>query len=63
MSLSQILTPEINKAILTLFDITLERVEFQSTRKEFEGDITLVLFPLLKHIKSNPIEIGTKIGN
>ena len=63
MSLTQILTPEINKAMLTLFDITLERVEFQSTRKEFEGDITLVLFPLLKQIKSNPVEIGTKIGN
>jgi arginyl-tRNA synthetase len=33
------------------------------TRKEFEGDITMVLFPLLKQIKGNPAEMGTKIGD
>jgi arginyl-tRNA synthetase len=63
MTLSQILTPSIEKAILALFDVTIEKVEFQSTRKEFEGDITMVIFPLLKVIKSNPVELGNKIGN
>ena len=63
MSLQKILTPHILKAIQTQFDITIERVEFQSTRKDFEGDITMVIFPLLKLIKGNPVEIGTKIGN
>ena len=63
MTLSQILTPSIEKAINTLFDVTIDKVEFQSTRKEFEGDITMVIFPLLKIIKSNPIELGNKIGN
>ena len=62
MSLQQILTPSIHKAVQTLFDVTLDKVEFQATRKEFEGDITLVIFPLLKVIKSNPIELGNKIG-
>jgi arginyl-tRNA synthetase len=62
MSLQQILTPSIHKAVQTLFDITLDKVEFQATRKEFEGDITLVIFPLLKVIKSNPVELGNKIG-
>jgi arginyl-tRNA synthetase len=38
-------------------------VEFQTTRKEFEGDITMVIFPLLKVVKSNPVELGNKIGN
>jgi arginyl-tRNA synthetase len=33
------------------------------TRKDFEGDITMVIFPLLKTIKSNPVELGNKIGN
>ena len=33
------------------------------TRKEFEGDITVVIFPFLKLIKGNPFDIGTKIGN
>jgi arginyl-tRNA synthetase len=63
MSLSNILTPSIEKAIQTLFDVTIDKVEFQTTRKEFEGDITMVIFPLLKLVKSNPVELGNKIGN
>ncbi|MFH6944393.1 arginine--tRNA ligase [Flavobacterium sp. FlaQc-50] len=63
MSLSQILTPSIQKAIQALFDVAIEKIEFQTTRKEFEGDITMVIFPLLKVIKSNPGELGAKIGN
>ncbi|QOG03859.1 arginine--tRNA ligase [Flavobacterium sp. MDT1-60] len=63
MSLSQILTPSIQKAIQVLFDVTVDKIEFQTTRKEFEGDITMVIFPLLKVIKSNPAELGNKIGN
>ncbi|MCF6128115.1 arginine--tRNA ligase [Flavobacterium sp. AS60] len=63
MKLSQILTLPIQKATQQLFDASIDKVEFQITRKEFEGDITMVIFPLLKVIKGNPIEIGTKIGN
>ena len=63
MSLSQILTPSIQKTIQSLFDVTVDKIEFQSTRKEFEGDITMVIFPLLKVIKSNPAELGNKIGD
>jgi len=63
MSLSQILTPSIQKAIQALFDVAVDKIEFQTTRKEFEGDITMVIFPLLKVIKSNPAELGNKIGN
>jgi arginyl-tRNA synthetase len=63
MSLSNILTPSIEKAIQTLFDVTIDKIEFQTTRKEFEGDITMVIFPLLKLVKSNPVELGNKIGN
>jgi len=63
MTLSQTLTPSIQKAIHDLFDVTVEKIEFQATRKEFEGDITMVIFPLLKIIKSNPVELGNKIGN
>ena len=62
MTLSQLLTPSIEKAIQSLFDVAIDKIEFQSTRKEFEGDITMVIFPLLKVIKSNPVELGNKIG-
>lgn len=62
MSLQQILTEQIQKAVNELFAISIEKVEFQATRKEFEGDITMVVFPLVKVLKGNPVEIGTKIG-
>lgn len=62
MSLQQILTPFIQQAAQSLFDVSLEKVEFQATRKDFEGDVTVVIFPLLKLIKGNPVEIGSKIG-
>lgn len=62
MSLQHILTPSIHQAVQNLFAVSLDKVEFQATRKEFEGDITLVIFPLLKVIKSNPVELGNKIG-
>ena len=63
MTLSQMLTPQIQKAVQVVFDITIDKVEFQVTRKDFEGDLTMVIFPLLKIIKGNPAEIGNKIGN
>ena len=63
MSLSSLLSAKISEAIQNLFQLNIDKFEFQSTRKEFEGDVTLVVFPLLKVIKSNPVELGNKIGN
>ena len=57
-----ILSPQTISAINEIYQIQLEKVEFQATRREFEGDITVVIFPLLKLIKGNPAEIGNKIG-
>ena len=62
MLLQEILFEPIKNAVEKLFQITIEKVEFQSTKKDFEGDITMVVFPLVKQIKGNPFEIGTKIG-
>ena len=42
--------------------VDIEQFEFQHTRKEFEGDITLVVFSLLRHIKANPVALGEAIG-
>ena len=62
MSLHNLLSPLIIKAIQTNYSLEIEKVEYQITRKDFEGDCTVVLFPLLKLIKTNPAEIGNKIG-
>jgi arginyl-tRNA synthetase len=63
MSLQEILSPAIVEAIQKQFSATIEKIEFQATRKDFEGDITVVIFPLLKIINGNPVDIGTKIGS
>ncbi len=63
MDLQQILEIKIKNAVLEIFQIEIEKVEFQATRKEFEGDITMVVFPLVKLLKGNPLDIGSKIGN
>lgn len=63
MTLTQILSPQIEQAVSEIFGINPEKIEFQATRKEFEGDITMVVFPFVKILKGNPVEIGTKIGN
>jgi arginyl-tRNA synthetase len=63
MKLTYILTKQIQIAIQELFSVSVEKVEFQMTRKEFEGDITMVIFPLLKVLKGNPMDIGTRIGD
>ena len=61
-SLQKILTQPIQNAVNELFGVNIENIELQQTRKEFEGDITMVIFSLLKVIKGNPQEIGEKIG-
>ena len=63
MTLHHTLTLHIQKAVQELFDLAIEKIEFQATRKDFEGDITMVVFPLVKALKGNPVEIGTQIGN
>ena len=63
MNVQKILTPHILQAIDQLFGVSIDKIEFQATRRDFEGDSTVVIFPLLKVIKGNPMDIGNKIGN
>ena len=62
MTLQATLEIHIKKAISQLYKVDLESVEFQATRKEFEGDITVVVFPMLRVVKGNPLQIGQSIG-
>ncbi|MCF6307737.1 MAG: arginine--tRNA ligase [Flavobacteriaceae bacterium] len=63
MTLQETLEIQIKKAIQSLYQANLETVEFQATRKEFEGDITVVVFPMLRVVRGNPVQIGESIGN
>ncbi|WP_339847985.1 arginine--tRNA ligase [uncultured Dokdonia sp.] len=62
MSLQSTIETHVKTAVSQLFEAALPAVEFQATRKEFEGDITIVVFPMLRVVKGNPVQIGTQIG-
>jgi arginyl-tRNA synthetase len=62
MKLQDTLELHVKAAVKELFQADLESVEFQATRKEFAGDITVVVFPMLRVVKGNPVAIGEQIG-
>ena len=62
MNLQNSLSEQLKSAFKTLFNLQLESVECQATRKDFEGDITVVTFPMLRLVKMNPEELGKQLG-
>ena len=62
MSLQETLSNQVKQAVKVSYDVNLETVEFQATRKEFAGDITVVVFAMLRSVKGNPMQIGNTIG-
>ena len=63
MTLQESLSQHIKQAFVTLYNTPLETVEFQATRKDFEGDITVVTFSMLRTIKMNPAQLGKDLGD
>ena len=62
MNIQEVLTLKVKEAMQAIFNAELPSVEFQPTRKDFSGDITVVVFPMLRVVKGNPVQIGTQIG-
>ncbi|WP_242117923.1 arginine--tRNA ligase [Aestuariivivens sediminicola] len=62
MNLQDTITTRVKQAVKEAFGVQLEAVEIQATRKEFVGDITVVVFPMLRFVKGNPVQIGETIG-
>lgn len=61
-SISEQLSPVLTTYLEENHQIDLTQFEYQATRKEFQGDITVVIFPLLRYIKTNPVALGESIG-
>ena len=57
-----ILYKKINEILINLYGDNDYSIQFQSTRKEFEGDITLVVFPFTRFSKLSPEITAQKIG-
>ena len=62
MNIQTRLEAKVKEGFFTLFETTLPTVEFQTTRKDFEGDITIVVFPMLRYKNGNPAKIGEILG-
>lgn len=63
MNLKQKTTEILSKTISELYNFVPETIEVQHTRKEFEGQYTLITFPLIKQLQKKPEQIGDEIGN
>jgi arginyl-tRNA synthetase len=57
-----LLSGTVKKALSELYNINAENISFQKTRKEFEGDFTLVTFPFIKEAKKSPEQVGQAVG-
>jgi arginyl-tRNA synthetase len=62
MTLFQQLEKITKDAVLSIFSVDLENVEITLTRKDQNGDFTIMVFPMLRYIKGNPAVIGEQIG-
>ncbi len=64
MTLENILTEKVQEAVKNLYGIEVseQQVQLQKTRPEFEGDITLVVFPFVKAARKAPAQVATEIG-
>ena len=64
MKLEEILIPKVQEVVKQLYsvDITPAQVQFQKTRAEFEGDITLVVFPFVKAARKAPAQVAQEVG-
>ena len=64
MNIEKTLTQSVVEAIKNLYgaDFNAEKIQLQKTRKEFEGDFTLVVFPFLSLSKKRPEETAQEIG-
>jgi arginyl-tRNA synthetase len=64
MNVEKSVAPLVQKAISEVFDqvIDINQLQFQKTLKDFEGEVTLVVFPLVKLSKKSPEQTGQLLG-
>ena len=65
MSLDSIISQGVSRAVKELYgvDTPAEQIVPQATRKEFEGNLTIVVFPWVKTARKAPDAVATEIGN
>jgi arginyl-tRNA synthetase len=63
--MESILKGKIREAIKSLYnsEVADNLIQIQETKKDFKGDFTLVVFPILRFSKNTPEQTGIEIGN
>ena len=64
MTIEQTLSSLVIKAVKALYaiDAAPQQVQLQKTRPEFEGNITVVVFPFVKAARKAPAQVGEELG-
>ncbi|WP_312994299.1 arginine--tRNA ligase [Chryseobacterium flavum] len=62
MNIKDIIEQKLSEVILNVYQLKDIRLEVQENKTEFEGDFTIVTFPLVKQLKKNPESIGVELG-
>ncbi len=62
--MEKLLNKAVKQALLKIYqlDVGDNQIQLQKTRKEFQGDVTLVVFPFVKEIRKNPQQIAQELG-
>lgn len=65
MSIDSIIAEAVAKAVKELYGVDADAasIQPQTTKKEFEGNLTIVVFPWVKAARKSPEAVGTEIGN
>ena len=65
MSIDSIIAQAVAKAVKELYGVDADpaSIQPQTTKKEFEGNLTIVVFPWVKAARKAPEAVGTEIGN
>ncbi|MBW7675900.1 arginine--tRNA ligase [Chryseobacterium chendengshani] len=62
MNIKDIIEQKLAEIILNVYQLKDIKLEIQENKTEFEGDFTIVTFPLVKQLKKNPESIGLELG-
>ena len=64
MTLEEKLIASVQEAVKSLYGVeaTAQQVQLQKTRDEFEGHLTVVVFPFVKAARKSPEMVGNEIG-
>ena len=63
MNINTILKSKLSEYLKLKYDVAFNDFEIQLTRKDFEGDLTIVVFPLVKIIRQSPANLGNELGS